>query len=138
VILGITGNRSGLTDAQRVILRIEIGKAKEVHHGACVGADAAAHYVARQKGKRVVVHPPKKQEHMMDIDPNVTWLPALEYLERNHKIVDACDGLLAFPSGPERLRSGTWATVRYAKTVGKPVKICYPNGAVEQAGGREA
>ena len=51
------------------------------------------------------------------------------YLERNRDIVDACDILIACPRTlKEELRSGTWATVRYARKVGKPVAILWNNG----------
>jgi len=40
-------------------------------------------------------------------------------IERDHLLVDWCDRLLAFPLRPEVLRSGTWATVRYARQRGK-------------------
>ena len=48
------------------------------------------------------------------------------YLDRNRDIVDACEVLLATPDGPERLRSGTWSTVRYARKIGKPVEVRLP------------
>ena len=48
-------------------------------------------------------------------------------------LVDACEVLLATPKGPEKLRSGTWATVRYARKVGKRIVIIEPDGKqVEQ------
>jgi hypothetical protein len=36
------------------------------------------------------------------------------------------------PSGPERLRSGTWATVRYARKLRKPITILWANGEVTE------
>lgn len=48
----------------------------------------------------------------------------LEPLERNHVILDHTDYLLAFPkTRKEVLRSGTWATIRYAKKRDLPLKI---------------
>jgi predicted Rossmann fold nucleotide-binding protein DprA/Smf involved in DNA uptake len=38
--------------------------------------------------------------------------------------------LVAMPDGPEELRSGTWATVRYARKQGKDGRIIYPDGLV--------
>ncbi len=67
----------------------------------------------------------------MPYDPQATWLPAKEYLERDRDIVDATEALFATPDGPERAKSGTWYTVRYAVKTGKPVYICYPDGFLE-------
>lgn len=50
-------------------------------------------------------------------------------LERNRDVVDASDVLLACPGGmAEEQRSGTWATIRYARKAGKPVVIVWPDG----------
>lgn len=50
-----------------------------------------------------------------------------EYLDRNHAIVDECSVLIAAPrSLTEEQRSGTWATVRYARKMGRPVVILDP------------
>ncbi len=55
------------------------------------------------------------------------------YLKRNHDIVDESDILIGFPSSEEeRLRSGTWATVRYARKTGKRIYIIFPDGKVKQ------
>lgn len=55
-------------------------------------------------------------------------------LERNHRIVDACDVLIACPKdAQEQLRSGTWATVRYARKQGKRVIVITPDGTVEDS-----
>lgn len=51
------------------------------------------------------------------------------YLWRNHQIVDATSALIAAPFGfEEELRSGTWATVRYARKLGRPVRFFWPDG----------
>lgn len=43
-------------------------------------------------------------------------------LARNRRIVAAVDVLIAAPeTDREELRSGTWATIRYARAAGKPV-----------------
>lgn len=130
--LGVTGNRVGLTSRQRVLLHDEILKADEVRHGACTGADSEAHGIAKVERKRIVVHPPTEDKLVTPVDDEVTWLPGKDYLKRNHDIVDASDLLVALPRGKERLRSGTWATVRYAVKVGKPVLVCYPDGTIEE------
>jgi hypothetical protein len=64
------------------------------------------------------------------VEPHQFWPMNAEQrkaagLERNRDIVDATVALLAGPDGNrERQRSGTWATVRYARGIGnRPVAI---------------
>jgi len=55
------------------------------------------------------------------------------YLERNHNIVDESELLIACPkSKEEELRSGTWATVRYARKKGVRIILIYPDGSVSE------
>jgi hypothetical protein len=109
----------------------------ELHHGACIGCDAAAHAAGLRQVKQVVVHPPIKTDKLdlRSVAANrlVRILPSKDYLARNRDIVQVTDRMLALPSGPERRRgSGTWYTVRYAVQVGKPVAICHRDGTVEE------
>ena len=56
-------------------------------------------------------------------------MPELPPLVRNHKIVGAVHLLIATPkTDKEELRSGTWATIRYAKKVRLSTCIVYPDG----------
>lgn len=58
------------------------------------------------------------------------------YLVRNKDIVNASEGMLAAPRGPEELRSGTWSTIRYARKCRKKVLIMWPDGSETwEAGG---
>lgn len=134
-VVGFTGSRLGVSGPQLMWLREQVAGEKVLHHGACVGADTAAHRVAVEAGLRVVIHPPVDESRMTPVDvlrgKDVLWLPAQVYLTRNRDIVDACDRLIALPAGKQEMRGGgTWSTVRYALKVGKPVLICYPDGRV--------
>ena len=113
--IGFTGTREGMSAAQReqlvlVLMALAHAPAEcrpEFHHGGAVGADAEADETAAREGYAVVVHP---------------CSPVLPPLTRNRNIVAECDVLVAAPrSDKEELRSGTWATVRYARQAGKPV-----------------
>lgn len=130
MILGVTGTRLGVSKAQMDWFWREVIDYTTLHHGACVGADEFAHNAALVCGLTVVVHPPVSPKYRMEYDARATWLPAREYLDRNRDIVDASNTLIALPDGPERLESGTWATVRYAYSIHRPVIICYPGGMV--------
>lgn len=125
MIIGITGSRVGGSPEQlerlESVLR-ENPLPHVLHHGDCVGVDAQAHDIAMELGYYVVVHPP--------LDPSRrAWCagdemrPARPFLERNHNIVNECDTLIALPDKPETLRSGTWATIRYARKRATPAVI---------------
>jgi hypothetical protein len=99
--------------------------AVEFHHGDCVGADAEADdLIAQIGGCKIVIHPPDnpRKRAFKTRYPGRIVLPAKPYLMRNHDIVDATDILIAAPkTNEEELRSGTWATIRYAMKQGKEV-----------------
>jgi hypothetical protein len=150
--LGMSGSQDGITNRQQFWLNKTMRGLgmTEFHHGACIGADAYAHLIALDyfdgyvtepdglKVKPIIVHPASDvAEHKVDqksVEPHplVLVLPAKPALKRNRDIVAPLDRLLATPSGYERLRSGTWATVRYAVRCQVPVSICYPSGETEQ------
>jgi len=102
----------------------------EVHHGDCVGADETFHNLARRFGFRVVIHPPQDPRWRACCDGD-DILDERPYLQRNHDIVDACDVLVACPKqSREVLRSGTWATVRYASKRQKHIILVLPDGTL--------
>jgi len=93
-------------------------------HGDCIGADEEAHYIARAYSLSIIVRPanlPRQRAYVSGPFLKI-YLPE-DPLIRNRKLVDDCDLLIAAPSGPEILRSGTWSTVRYARKTKKEVKI---------------
>lgn len=87
-----------------------------LHHGDCIGADAQAHDAARALGYHIVLHPPTNPSRRAYCSADEE-APPLEYLARNKRIVESSELLIAGPSGPERVRSGTWSTVRYARSL---------------------
>lgn len=129
-IIGFTGTQDGCTHDQKEMLRILVGAGTVFHHGDCVGADADAHAIAQSLGLRTVCHPPDIAKKRAFTINSVTMNPK-GYIRRNHDIVDACEILLACPKfNVEELRSGTWATIRYAKRIGKRVCIIFPDGTM--------
>lgn len=146
--VGFTGTRGGLTDPQHDKLREilatlarEAGFDTTMHHGDCVGADLAAHHLAYKLGWRIVIHPPSNAKHRawcnarsVRYAPSTIVLPALPYIERNHRIVDACEVVVACPgTESETLRSGTWATMRYARNQHKRLIVILPSGFTWEA-----
>lgn len=133
--VGFTGARNGMTSKQweRVYALLHEAVPDQFHHGDCVGADAQAHDIAEELEIYIVAHPP-------DIARGRAWRtvtadeerPTAAYLKRDHDIVDETDELIACPKGfTEERRSGTWATIRYAKRSNKKVTIVWPDGSYE-------
>jgi hypothetical protein len=134
MIIGFTGTQRGMTaDQRRALHNILFNRDGEFRHGDCVGADAEAHDIAEAIGLEPVIHPPT--------DPRKrAWkkakriLPPKPYIERNHDIVDAAEEMFATPGEyHEQMRSGTWATIRYARKRKKMLTIIFPDGSVQYA-----
>lgn len=126
--IGFSGSRKGMSEYQfkqvhQVLVWWKENGATTVHHGDCLGADAEFHNLALELGFRVIIHPPtnpKARAFCYNPEKQVLMhlLPESPYIQRNKDIVNSCDLLIACPEGPEDLypRSGTWATIRYAKS----------------------
>lgn len=95
-------------------------------HGDCIGADAQAAEIARNCGFMIIGFPPIK-EVKRAFFKNDYELPPEDYLIRNRSIVASSSLLIACPlTAHEVQRSGTWATVRYARLINRPVVILEP------------
>ena len=130
--VAFTGTQRGMTEQQMSAFRrlLFLFEWNEFHHGDCIGADSEAHDVAQERGMLVVIHPPS-------IETKRAWRFVINtrepkpYIERNHDMVDECWYVIATPAqAEEQLRSGTWATVRYARTQGRCIWLVLPDGSV--------
>jgi len=129
--IGFTGTQSGITDYQMDAIAEALRTLKkhgfdEFHHGDCQGADTIASSIAIALDYKIILHPPINQSkrgwNACDYER-----PAKDYLDRNHDIVDEADFMIATPfRDVEELRSGTWATIRYAMKKLKRMIIIYP------------
>jgi hypothetical protein len=129
--LGMTGNRSGLTQEAILVLTkfLETHKIEEAHHGDCIGADSNFHDVCLSKKIKLIIHPPIENKSRAFCQGATRVNSPKKYLKRNRDIVDTTSMLIAFPpTNEEVLRSGTWSTIRYAKKKSKPILIVYPDG----------
>lgn len=120
--VGFTGSRKGMTMSQheqlaRVLAwlrsgwQFESGEPLEFHHGNSpeLGADQQAAAIAVRLGYTEYRHNPEDRS-------------SSAMLQRNREIVQSIDILVAAPEyNAEKLRSGTWATVRYARAAGLPI-----------------
>lgn len=125
--VGFTGTRRGMTDLQTEEVNDWLRRyAGALHHGDCVGADEQAHALGLG-WLWIVVHPPLNEKYRAFVKGGDEYRDPAPYLIRNHAIVDETEVLIATPKEPtEVLRSGTWATIRYARAQGKDVKIFLP------------
>lgn len=145
MIVGFTGTREGGTPDQmlavRHFLREMIVLTNDVDvfvHGGSGNSDHFAHMEVRammeisgygeiwvfpaEEG-RLIASAEKMPFHGIIADP----IPALE---RNRIIAGLADGLLAVPATDEEGRSGTWATIRYARKLGCPIYIVKRDGRI--------
>lgn len=122
--IGFTGTREGMSEyqIQEVICWLREIQPSEVHHGLCEGSDGEFHDLVVEGINafegivsicKIIGHPPlaKKFYAYRKCDE---FRPDKPYLVRDHNIVDETDTLIACPLGDEVMRSGTWATIRYA------------------------
>lgn len=139
--IGFTGTREGMTENQKIFLEAYFKIVKSLqeadfcfHHGDCIGADEQAHRILYDNigGRLIYLHPPHNDKLRAKLDSECSYVyPTRQYLERNHDIVDATDYLIAAPKeAEETTKSGTWATIRYAKKQKKNVIIVRPDGSI--------
>lgn len=132
IIIGFTGTRKGMTIQQlNQVENLLSKKIIEVHHGDCIGADMEFYSIALKKNIPICIHPPLIDKYRAFCKGAIKVYEKKEYLERNHDIVDISDILIATPFEMlEKLRSGTWATIRYALKQEKKIRIIYTNGII--------
>jgi hypothetical protein len=141
MILGFTGTRKGMTAAQKKTVSRMLDKLRPqiVIHGCCHGADQEFHSLAVWHCVDVIrgyPGPAQCQKEFARTKCNgKRYVVSKSFLERNRDIVDDSEKLLACPGKmEEEQRSGTWATIRYARKTGKPRTIVWPDGTVEEEG----
>lgn len=139
--VGFTGTSDYQREAQLEALKLKLKELRfdEFHHGDCINADENAHEIVMMcTTATVVIHPPLNTHARAYCKGEASRIIRREpkpYLARNHDIVDETDLLIACPrSKLEQRRSGTWATVRYARKVGKPVILITPDGKIRVGG----
>jgi hypothetical protein len=132
-VAGFTGSKNGMAQKQKfAIIRLLIElRPTTLHHGDCVGADEQIDGVCATMGIVRVAHPGDIVEMRANCQCELAHEP-MPCLQRNKLIVATVDYLLAAPSAShEVLRSGTWATVRYARAAGIPIWVASRAGEIE-------
>lgn len=132
--VAFTGTRKGMNVVQKKLFEHAMSRPEitDFYHGDCIGADEDAHNVIVQIDDKEI----NIKKRPCDLESQRAFTKEGEViaepeapLDRNKKLVDDCDILVAAPGEEfEELRSGTWSTIRYAKKSNKPVIIIWPNG----------
>lgn len=136
--IGFTGTRRSMTDNQAFMIRRLLSflnntyEAIHLHHGQCLGADLDMLQISQdgpwRKKMHTVSHPPTDTRLMHD-QPSDETRKALPYISRNRVIVRASQLMIATPyEDTEQIRGGTWATVRFARQIGRPIIVIPPSG----------
>jgi len=161
--IGFSGTQSGMSWDQKanLVQFLRMYHCITFVHGDCTGADAEAHKIAEKYFEtllahdehcepKIVVHPalnPMKRAYVLGrkheflvggfLQDGIIYdqVAPQKYLDRNKRIVDTTDILLACPKEQEMtMRSGTWATIRYAwsqvQRTGKKVIVIPPKGRI--------
>lgn len=135
-IVGFTGTREGMTAEQiaRVEQVIDSLSPQRAHHGDCIGADAEFHLICNDRDIPIWIHPPlDPSRRAFMVSGGVVCYTPKRYLVRNGDIVNSVNFLIAAPKArKEIMGSGTWSTIRYAKTIGRHALVIYPDGTYEE------
>lgn len=131
--IGFTGTRNGMTEYQlHTFHDLLIPYSGWFHHGDCIGADVQAHDIAVSQGFNICIHPPLQDTLRAYCCSSHIAIP-LNYLARNHEIVNAANLLIAAPNSEKDTRSGTWSTIRYASKRNKRIIIIWADGSIDRA-----
>ena len=141
MIVGFTGTRDGMTQAQKCQVECLLlnFQPQTVHHGDCIGADADFSEIvvklnhARKLNAHIVGHPCNLHSQRAHCIVNEER-PVLEPRERNQNIVNESGLIIVTPrefSWPKHHRSGTWMTCGIAKNMHKRLMVVWPDGTPE-------
>lgn len=152
--IGFTGTRKGMTDAQQRTVLAYMQKLRwpdpdravhltmTLHHGDCEGGDEQFHRIGsfniiEPTGgagvDKIVIHPPDDDTHRA-FCKTAPWDEVRDpkpYLARDADIVLETGLLIAAPRSMKEQRrgSGTWATIRMARQLDRPIFIAWPDGS---------
>lgn len=146
MIVGFTGTRDGLTSIQKERLswlfkgKFPFNRYDTLLHGGAAGADEIAHDMALAVDFSIEIYPcdTTRRKHWVDYrdtsgEMYITIHAVRDPLERNRIIANRCNHLIAAPfQMSEVRRSGTWATIRYAREYSKSITIIFPDGSIEE------
>lgn len=133
--IGFSGTRDGMTAHQEKELIAWVEENRDViiqfTHGCCIGSDEQAHSIVRKichDNVTIVGRPGFATGHPMRSDCRCDTTEHVQApMDRNRAIVHNSDILIFTPKFPQLKRSGTWATLKFARdVVKKPVIVLAP------------
>lgn len=138
--MAFTGTQNGMTSFQldgiSSLMFSVIKKHKLiVRHGLCIGADTQFHNIVKSHNGYVIGHPCtiEAKQSLLECDE---MMPVKLPLDRNKDMVSESNWVLAAPATQrEMVRSGTWATIREARRLKKPLTIIFPDGLIQSENG---
>jgi hypothetical protein len=136
--LAFTGSKDTITPAQVKQLENELRNKRDrgylwMHNGDCVVSDHAAAMLWKKLNGRVMLHPPIKNRYRADFHQADIICEPADYLTRDRHMVDCSELIIGTPQTyEEQTRSGTWATLRYAKALRLERIIIFPDGSVDR------
>lgn len=137
--LTFTGTQQGMTLLQfvEIIGILRRLQPKMLHHGGCIGADKQVHWLITNffPDTRLHIHYSNIKEKTsgnLPIRGGDKMTSSLPPLIRNQQMVDISGWVIGAPAGRERLRSGTWSTLRYADKKFRHQIIVYPDGEIQE------
>jgi hypothetical protein len=147
MIVGFTGTRKGMTEAQIQQVRSILSSIQHLgdppfivglklgRHGDCVGADAQFHEILVSLDVEIAIHPPTDPKHRaFCTGSRVTLFPEKPYIARNHDIVNLSEIMIGAPKEEHEPKSkiggGTWATIRFAAKQNRILYVVRPSGKI--------
>jgi hypothetical protein len=132
--IGFTGTQKGMTDAQKTTVErlVTVSSAESFNMGDCIGADEDFYDIVKKCKPTILTvgHVPNNISKRAFCKYDFERVP-LPYLQRNQEICHESQLLIATPDDyKEELRSGTWATIRYARKKNVKIIIVWPNGSI--------
>lgn len=141
IIIGFTGTQVGMTDAQKREVNAILADKKSQSigincaiHGDCIGADSEFHTMATNLQYQTIAYPASDVDKRKVANCQCSFKnPPRPALTRNHDIVGVANLMVACPKEmSEIIRSGTWATIRYARSIKTPLIIVFPDGSIQK------
>jgi len=128
--IGVTATRKGLTghQIQTTWQLLVWNEPEELIHGGCINGDEQLAKMASELGIWTHELPGNMSKLRTQFVSDETHHPQ-NNLKRNRQIVRIATHMLACPSGHKEIMrgSGTWATIRYALELEKPLVVIWPD-----------
>jgi hypothetical protein len=131
LLIGFTGTR----DSIRILIKNLARQHVSVQgvHGGAEGADRQFHRLLKELNIPSECYPSNEEQWRWSVQNCVVCHAMQAPLTRNRVIVEVSNLMFATPrTFIEKQRSGTWATIRYAKKTNNPLTVIWPDGSTTE------